>query len=165
VYGYLVRHIADNDMDIVLQEAAVTGKAKLYKILLVNCTILTVACVGYIYVPAMIEQDPRYYSRLMVLVAMAPVLALFLSISIGVNQPRQFRANTEGITLGDCAVNRDFYNWNDISEFNLCPKNKVLKFQVSSLQLNENLNLKKFSISQQQFNQLQQLAIANLKIR
>lgn len=64
-------------MDVVLQEAAVTGKTKLYIILLVNCIILSAACVGYKYVPAMIELDPRYYGRLMVLVAMAPVLALF----------------------------------------------------------------------------------------
>ena len=149
-------------MDVVLQEAAVTGKTKLYIILLVNCIILSAACVGYKYVPAIIDLDPRY-GRLMVLVAMAPVLALFLSISIGVKQPRQFRANTEGITLGSSAVSSDFYYWSEISEFNLYPKSKLLKFRVDSQQLSESLKLKKFSISQQQFDQLQQLAIANLK--
>ncbi|KUM52724.1 hypothetical protein [Rheinheimera sp. EpRS3] len=151
-------------MDVVLQEVAVKGRTKLCTILLVNCIILGAACVGYKYVPAMIDLDPRY-GRLMVLVAMAPVLALFLSISIGVKQPRQFRANTEGITLGSSAVSSDFYYWSDITEFNLCPNSKVLKFRVDSQHLSETLKLKKFSISQQQFDQLQQLAIASLKRR
>ena len=99
----------------------------------------------------------------MAFVGMAPVIALFVSIAIGITQPKRFSANNDGITFGSALASSDFYSWKDISEFSLCPKNKVLKFQVNSLQTKETLRLKQFGITQQQFEQLQQLAKNGLK--
>jgi len=150
-------------MDVVLQEAAISGKKKLIKILLVNILIFIATYLGYKYLPAIIALDPKHTDRLIALVAMAPAIALFVSIVIGITQPKRFSANNDGITFGSALASRDFYSWKDISEFSLNPTSKVLKFQVQSLQVKETLRLKQFGITQHQFEQLQQLAKNGLK--
>lgn len=145
-------------MEVVLQEAAISGKSKLIKILLVNILIFIATFFGYKYLPAVIALAPNQSGRLIALVGIAPVIALFVSITIGITQPKRFSANNDGITFGSALVSSDFYSWKDISEFSLCPKSKVLKFQVQSLQVKETLRLKLFGITQHQLEQLQQLA-------
>lgn len=145
-------------MDVVLQQAAISGKSKLIKILLVNILIFIATFFGYKYLPAIIALDPKHSGRLIALVGIAPVIALFASIVIGITQPKRFSANKDGITFGSVLASRDIYSWKDISEFSLNPTSKVLKFQVNSLQIKETLRLKQFGITQHQFEQLQQLA-------
>lgn len=150
-------------MDVVLQEAAISGKSKLTKILLANILIFIAAFLGYKYLPAIIALDPKHTGRLIALVGVAPAMALLVSIAIGITQPKRFSANNDGITFGSAVASSDFYSWNDISEFSLCPKSKVLKFQVNSQQVKETLRLKQFGVTQHQFEQLQQLAKNGLR--
>lgn len=150
-------------MTITLQQPIVSPISKLYQILLVNCIILGVTFLGYKYLPSILALDPCPNTRLMVIVAMAPVLALCCSIVIGTKQPKTLTANDSGITLSDTIAGSEFYPWHDISSFSLNPSSKVLKFKVDSLQLKHTFRLKQFGITQQQFEQLQQLADVGLK--
>jgi hypothetical protein len=70
-------------MTITLQQPTVGRTSKFYSILLVNCIILGATFLGYKYLPSIIALAPHHNGRLMALVAMAPVLALFGSIVIG----------------------------------------------------------------------------------
>ncbi|WP_166836911.1 PH domain-containing protein [Rheinheimera pleomorphica] len=150
-------------MLITLQQPIVSPTSKLYQILLVNCILLGATFLGYKYLPSILALDPRPNVRLMVIVAMAPVLALCCSIVIGTKQPKTLTADDDGITLGDAIAGSEFYPWHDISGFSLNPNSKVLKFRVDSLQLKHTFRLKQFGITQQQFEQLQQLAAVGLK--
>lgn len=150
-------------MDVVLQEAAISGKSKLTKILLVNILIFIAAFLGYKYLPAIIALDPKQTGRLIALVGVAPAMALLVSIAIGITQPKRFSANNDGIMFGSALASSDLYSWNDISEFSLNPTSKVLKFQVNSLQLKETIRFKQFGITPHQLEQLQQLAKNGLK--
>lgn len=150
-------------MTITLQQPIASPISKLYQILRVNCIILGATFLGYKYLPSILALDPRPNTRLMVIVAMAPVLALFCSIVIGTKQPKTLTADEFGITLSDAITGSEFYPWREISGFSLNPNSKVLKFRVDSLQLKHTFRLKQFGISQQQFEQLQQLAEEGLK--
>ena len=118
---------------------------------------------GDSYLPDLLNAEPRGISKLLALLVMAPAIALVISISIALKQPGYFRANAEGITLGDGITGSEFYPWRDISSFSLNPNSKVLKFRVNSLDVKQRLRLKQFGISQQPFEQLQQLADVGLK--
>ena len=150
-------------MKVTLQQPAIRASRKLYSILLVNGIILGATFLGYKYLPSILALDPRPNTRLMVIVAMAPVLALFCSIVIGTKQPKTLTADEFGITLSDAITGSEFYPWHDISGFSLNTSSKVLKFKVDSLDVKQRLRLKQFGISQQQFEQLQQLAEKGLK--
>lgn len=150
-------------MKVTLQQPAISASRKLYSILLVNGIVLGATFFGYKYLPSILALDPRPNVRLMVVVAMAPVLALCCSIVIGTKQPKTLTADDDGITLGDAIAGSEFYPWRDISGFSLNPNSKVLKFKVDSLQLKQTFRLKQFGISQQQFEQMQQLAVVGLK--
>lgn len=145
-------------IEVALQQPAISKTKKFCFILLANSLIVAVCILGYRYLPGLLNADPRGISKLLALLVMAPAIALTVSIRIALKQPRYFRANTEGITLGDAITGSEFYPWRDISGFSLNPKSKVLKFRVDSLQLKQTFRLKQFGISQQQFEQLQQLA-------
>lgn len=150
-------------IEVALQQPAISKTKKFCFILLANSLIVAVCILGYRYLPGLLNADPRGISKLLALLVMAPAIALTVSIRIALKQPRYFRANTEGITLGDAIAGSEFYPWQDISGFSLNPKSKMLKFQVDSLQFKHTLWLKQFGISQPQFEQLQQLAAEGLK--
>lgn len=149
--------------EITLQEPATSKTQKLCIILLTNSFILVMCLLGYRYLPGLLNAEPRGIGKLLALLVMAPAIALVLSIRIALRQPKYFRANAEGITLGDAIAGSEFYPWHDISGFSLNPISKVLKFQIDSLQLKQTFRLKQFGISQPQFEQLQQLAAVGLK--
>lgn len=149
--------------EVALQQPAISKTKKLCIILLANSLIVVVCILGYRYLPGLLNAEPRGISKLLAMVVMAPAIALAVSISIALKQPRYFRVNAEGITLGDAIAGSEFYPWRDISGFSLNPNSKVLKFKVDSLQLKQTFRLKQFGISQQQFEQMQQLAVVGLK--
>lgn len=150
-------------IEVALQQPAISKTKKLCIILLANSLIIVLCLLGYSYLPGLLNAEPRGISKLMAMVVMAPAIALAASISIALKQPRYFRVNAEGITLGDAIAGSEFYPWRDISGFSLNPNSKVLKFRVDSLEVKQRLRLKQFGISQQQFEQLQQLAAEGLK--
>ncbi|MCF4009500.1 hypothetical protein [Rheinheimera sp. UJ63] len=148
---------------MILQQSSVSRTHKLYKILLVNGIILSATFFGYKYLPALIALEPRHSGRLMALLAIAPLLALFCSIAIGARQPKTFSASLDGITLSDGIAGSEFYPWHNISGFKLNPNRKVLTFRIESLELKQTLRLKQFGITELQLEQLQQLAAVGLK--
>ena len=150
-------------IEVALQQPAISKTKKLCFILLANSLIIVLCLLGYRYLPGMLNAEPRGISKLLMLVVMAPAIAQAVSIRIALKQPRYFRVNAEGITLGDAISGSELYPWHDISGFSLNPNSKVLKFKVNSLQLKQTFRLKQFGISQQQFEQLQQLAVVGLK--
>ncbi|MEO3877123.1 hypothetical protein [Rheinheimera fenheensis] len=150
-------------IEVALQQPAISKTKKLCFILLANSLIVAVCIIGYRYLPGLLNTDQRGISKLLALLVMAPAIALVVSIRIALKQPGCFRANAEGITLGDAIAGSEFCPWHDISGFSLNPSSKVLKFKVDSLQLKHTFRLKQFGISQHQFEQLQQLAEVGLK--
>jgi hypothetical protein len=150
-------------IEVALQQPAISKTNKLCFILLANSLIVGACILGYSYLPGLLNTEPRGIGKLLALLVMAPAIALVVSIRIALKQLRYFRANAEGITLGDAIAGSEFYPWQDISGFSLNPKSKMLKFQVDSLQFKHTLWLKQFGISQPQFEQLQQLAAEGLK--
>ena len=149
--------------EVALQEPAISKTKKLCIILLINSLIIMLCILGYRYLPDLLPLDQRRISKLLAIVVMAPAIALAVSIAIALIQPRHFRANAEGIALGDAIAGNDLFHWHEISHFSLNLESKVLRFRVDRLQLKKTLRLKQFGISPQQLEQLQQLAAVGLK--
>jgi len=144
--------------EVTLNEPAISAGSKLLQILVVSSLILVATFFGYKYLPVLMSSQIRDNGKLVALIVCGPVLALYSAITIGIRQPKQFSVSAEGIALGNAIAGKDFYPWHDVSEFTLCSNTKRLRLRVDRVELKETLNLKKFGVSQQQFEQIQKFA-------
>jgi hypothetical protein len=142
-------------MEFELQEQSKSSGMKAIKIIGLNIVLWTMTFVGFSYIPELFQSEHhRTANKLIAVIAMGPVIALVLSIGIGIKPQRLVVVGSDGIRYGDRESGMKHYPWNEIRCFNLAPNPTQLKLGLHGINSVEIIPLKSYGISPSQYKTL-----------